>query len=182
MGFADASWALPSISGGVIYLFGFPVSWFSRKQQHNFARPERKPDQADSDYFAQSAPEAEYIALGELHREIFAITNILQEEPFRALVREAGYDAFSTVKVFTDSTSARYCARNFESKRMKHIPLAYHMIRQAIVDGRSSIYYIDRKQNVSDILTRPQTPQELQSQRNSLLAQTEQNIRQWIKD
>ena len=65
------------------------------------------------------------------------------------MVREAGYDAFSTVKVFTDSTSARYCARNFESKRMDpHIPLAYHMIRQAIVDGRSSIYYIDRKQNV----------------------------------
>ena len=136
IGYSDSDWGTDkadrrSRSGGVIYLAGAPVVWFSKKQT----------------VVAQSSCEAEYVALSELVREFLWLKHLLTELtiPFEL-----------PFLAYVDNKAARELAENpIRHNRSKHIDIKFHFILEAVKNNYVLILPVDSKDNVADLFTKP---------------------------
>lgn len=133
--YTDADWAgdqddRKSTSGCILKVYGCTVSWCSVKQQ----------------CVALSSTESEYVALGKGITEGCWIRNLLRELGL-------GCDSF---KVYVDNQSAIHVAKNPEHhKRLKHIDLKMHFVRDKVSKGIVSLIYINSRNQLADVCTKP---------------------------
>lgn len=135
IGYADADWGNDcedrrSISGFVYQIFDATVSWTSRKQNT----------------VALSSTEAEYVSLSQATCEAIWIRNLLVE---------LGIPMDKPVKIYEDNQSCiKISEEPREHKRMKHVDIRFHFIRECIQNKIIQPVYISTKEQVADILTK----------------------------
>ena len=136
-GYTDASWNTDpddskSQSGYVFILNGAAVSWASSKQCT----------------VAKSSTESEYIAASEASSEAVWM---------KRFIVELGVvpSALDPLIIYCDNMGAIANAQEPRShKRLKHIKLRYHSIREYIEDGEVKICKVHTDLNVADPLTK----------------------------
>lgn len=136
IGYADADWASDtldrkSVSGYVFEVFGNLVSWSSKKQTT----------------VATSSSEAEYVALSSAASEGIWIAGVLED-----LQLKQKDEAFV---IYEDNQGCIGMARNFESKRSKHIDIKHHFLRDHIANGRLKIEHVATQHQLADMFTKP---------------------------
>lgn len=135
IGYADADWGndkndRKSISGYVFKVFGNTVSWSSKKQPT----------------VSQSSTEAEYVALAYAMNEGLWL---------RILLKELNIDCANATVIYEDNTSCKSIAEEpKENKRMKHIDIKYHFIRDEIEKGKFKLCYIQSSDQLADVMTK----------------------------
>ena len=91
--------------------------------------------------------EAEYMALSEACLEITWLT---------ALQREIGYGSKGPVPLVADNQGGIFLAVNpAHDRRLKHVDIRYHFIREYIEEGRINIVYVSIDKMITDTLTKP---------------------------
>ena len=138
-GWADADWCGDQddrrSSGYLITLNGSPVSWHSRKQAGSQAL---------------STTEAEYISMSELCQDIKWHHQLLCD------LGVFSHRAPSNLYINCDNQGAIAAAKNPVShRRLKHVDVRYHFIRDCIAQGFIKVRYVPTHQNLADILTKP---------------------------
>jgi Reverse transcriptase (RNA-dependent DNA polymerase) len=119
-----------SITGFVIFLCGFPISWKSKAQP----------------CVTLSSTEAEYVSLNETVRELKFIVQLL------ALI---GIPVKKPTTVHVDNVGCIFLAKNKTSgERTKHIDMKYHFIREQVENGLVEIKFVRSEDNVADIFTK----------------------------
>ena len=137
-GYTDASWNTDpddskSQSGYVFILNGAAVSWRSAKQS----------------VVARSSTESEYIAASEASQE---------EIWMKEFITELGVvpSALDPMSIYCDNMGAIANAQEPRShKKLKHIKLRFHAIREHVQDGDIKICKVHTDLNVADPLTKP---------------------------
>jgi hypothetical protein len=135
LGYSDADWAgckidRKSTSGTCQFLVRSLVSWASKKQNS----------------VALSTAEAEYIAACHCCAQLLWM---------RQTLRDYGYK-FSKVSLLCDNESAIRMADNpVEHSCTKHIAIRYHFLRDHQQKGDIEIAYINTKEQLADIITKP---------------------------
>jgi hypothetical protein len=120
-----------STSGCVFLCHGGATSWFSRKQECT----------------SISTTEAEFVAGSEAAKEATWI---------RALLKEIGERGSEPITLCCDNQGAIRVANNPElHKKMKHIDIRFRYIQQALNTGVIQVHYVNSKNQVADILTKP---------------------------
>jgi hypothetical protein len=148
LGYSDADWAgckidRKSTSGTCQFLGRSLVSWASKKQN----------------FVALSIVEAEYIAAGHCCVQLLWM---------RQTLRDYGYK-FSNVPLLCDNESAICMADNpVEHGRTKHIAIRYHFLRDHQQKGDIEIAYINTKDQLVDIFTKPLDEKTFTKLRNEL--------------
>lgn len=119
-----------STTGYVVMLGTSVISWSSQKQSS----------------VAQSTTDAEYFAANQASREIVWIKKLLS--PL--------YNCQVPTTLFVDNQSALKMIKNPEfHKRTKHIDIKFHYIREKFNEGVFKLEYINTRNQVADILTKP---------------------------
>jgi hypothetical protein len=60
------------------------------------------------------------------------------------------------IKVFCENQGSIKLAKNpINHSRTKHIDMRHHFVREAVEDKRIQLRYVDTKENVADMLTKP---------------------------
>lgn len=135
VGYVDSDWGgdlvdRRSTAGFVFKIFGSPVSWCTRKQPS----------------VALSSTEAEYMALSMATAEACWLKQLIT-------------DFFINVEyvlIYEDNQSSIKVAKNpVLHKRMKHIDIKHHFIREKIVEGLIKLSYVETSEQVADLLTKP---------------------------
>jgi hypothetical protein len=133
-----------SRTGYIISYGGCPVSWASKLQTD----------------VALSTTEAEYTALSTSLREVIHLMQLVEE------AHEMGWETYSDApvvhcKVFEDNVGALEMARLPKMRpRTKHLCTRMHHFRERVRKGLITILHIDTKDQLADMLTKPQ-PEEL---------------------
>jgi len=74
----------------------------------------------------------------------------------RSLLHELGVREKIPVKIFNDNKSAHHISNNPAiNNRTKHIDIKYHFIRNAVLERKIQIKYLDTKSMPADIFTKP---------------------------
>jgi hypothetical protein len=134
-GYVDADYAgcldtRRSTSGYVFKLNGGPVIWGSKKQQ----------------CVASSTVESEYIAFHAAVKEA---------KWLRLLMLELGQGDNSII-IFCDNAGCLSNVRNpIASSYVKHIDVAYHMVRDQVSAGYVEPLYVPTADNIADMFTKP---------------------------
>lgn len=134
-GYTDSDWAndkndRKSVSGYVFKIFGNTVSWGSRKQAT----------------VSLSSTEAEYIALAQ---------GICEAKWLRSLLVELGFVMDQPILIFEDNQSCIKVAEEPRAhKRVKHIDVKYHFIREAIGNGEVQLKYKQSGEQLADVMTK----------------------------
>ena len=137
LGYVDADWAgdvndRRSVSGYTFVMAGAAISWSLKKQTS----------------VALSSTEAEYMAAAAAAKEATWL-QILFSEIKPSLTR-------MPVKLLIDNQSAMSLAKNTTfHKRMKHIAIHHHYIREKVDEGEIVLEYLPTAEQVTDILTKP---------------------------
>lgn len=134
-GFCDADWAgdqrdRKSTSG---YLFMFAnclIVWSSKKQTS----------------VSLSSTESEYIALSMAASEACWLINLLNDFSFQNTC---------PIKLFCDNQSAILNASTDCVKRLKHVDIRYHFVKDLIKNKKICIEYISTCEQPADMLTKP---------------------------
>ena len=114
----------------MLYAQGGPLVWKSKKQPT----------------VSRSSCEAEYVALADTIAEALWVKMTLEE---MNITRK------EPIKNFIDNQAAKNIAENpVNHERTKHIDIQYHFIRQVVGSGVVDLYYVNTKQNISDLLTK----------------------------
>lgn len=149
LAYSDADWAgdiekRRSTSGFAFLLGGGAISWLSRLQP----------------VVALSTTEAEYIALTSAAQEHVWLTR---------LFREIGFgDALGNV-IYEDNQGAIHLARDpVAHKRVKHIEIRYHFIRDKVESGEIILEYCPTNDMVADIFTKALSRDKFQRFRGEL--------------
>jgi hypothetical protein len=148
LGYSDADWAgckidRKSTSGTCQFLGRSLVSWASKKQNS----------------VALSTAKAEYIAAGHYCAQLLWM---------RQTLRDYGYK-FSKVPLLYDNESAIRIADNpVEHSCTKHIAIRYHFLRDHQQRGDIEIAYINTKDQLADIFTKPLDEKTFTKLRNEL--------------
>jgi hypothetical protein len=148
LGYSDADWAgckidRKSTSRTCQFLGRSLVSWASKKQNS----------------VALSTTEAEYIAVGHCCVQLLWM---------RLTLRDYGYK-FSKVSLLCDNESAIRMADNpVEHSHTKHIAIRYHFLRDQQQRGDIEIAYINTKEQLADIFTKPLDEKTFTKLRNEL--------------
>jgi hypothetical protein len=148
IGYSDDDWVgckidRKSISGTCQFLGRSLVSWASKKQNS----------------VALSTAEAEYIAAGHCCVQLLWM---------RQTLRYYGYK-LSKVHVLCDNESAIRMADNpVEHSRTKHIDIRYHFLRDHQQRGDIEIAYVNTKNQLADIFTKPLDEKTFSQLRNEL--------------
>lgn len=134
VGFVDSDYAADeqdrkSTSGYLFKVFGNTVSWTSKKQQ----------------VVACSTTEAEYVAMALAVQEGVWLRGILTD----LMINE------DTILIFEDNQSTIKLACNMENKRVKHIDVKHHFIRQKVEENVVTLQHVTSKDQEADILTKP---------------------------
>jgi hypothetical protein len=99
---------------------------------------------------ARSSAEAEYVALADTVSELMWVLMAL---------KELGVTVEGDVSVFIDNQAAQAMATNpVNHERTKHIDIAYHFVREVVQAGVVKLFYINTKNNISDLLTKSTKP------------------------
>ena len=136
IGYSDATWAdnvdnRRSTTGYVFLLANGAVTWTSRMQK----RP------------AKGSTDAEYQALSEACSEAAWLLN---------LQGEIGYAPTGPMPLLSDNQGAIFNAINpAHDRRLKHMDLSYHFIRDFVEQGRIDIRYVPTDEMIADTLTKP---------------------------
>ncbi|KAD2805166.1 hypothetical protein E3N88_38543 [Mikania micrantha] len=135
VGFSDADWARcletrRSTYGYSIFLGGNLVSWSSKKQPT----------------VSRSSCESEYRAMANTAAEIIWITHLLRE--LHALPPDRP-------TLLCNNQSALFLTQNpISHKRVKHLELDYHFIRELVTSRKLDTRFIPSKLQVADIFTK----------------------------
>ncbi|KAD5317324.1 hypothetical protein E3N88_17270 [Mikania micrantha] len=135
LGFSDADWARcletrRSTYGYSIFLGGNLVSWSAKKQPT----------------ISRSSCESEYRAMANTAAEMIWLTHLLTE--LHALPKDRP-------TLLCDNRSALFMTQNpVYHKRVKHIELDYHFIRELVSSGKLHTRFIPTKLQVADIFTK----------------------------
>ena len=149
-GWCDADFAgdvdqCRSRTGYCMYLAGAPVSWRSRLQRLS----------------ARSTAEAEYIAAADATRDIMWLRGILEE---------LGHGQEGPTVLHEDNRCAIIWSKDcIVNENNKHIRIRYHIVRDSTRDGTVRLDWVESKDNVSDILTKPLTAPHFALLRDRLL-------------
>ena len=134
--FVDANWAgdldnRHSTSALIVFFCGCLVSWVSQKQP----------------IVATSSTEAEYIALSGMAKEIIFL---------RQFLNSIGFPEMGPTMMKADNKAANFLAVNAKvSSRTKHIGIKHHHIRELYHNKIIDIEYVETKNNLADIGTKP---------------------------
>jgi hypothetical protein len=148
IGYSDANWKgckvdRKSTSGTCQFLGRSLVSWASKKQNS----------------VALSTAEAEYIATGHCCARLLWM---------RQTLRDYGHK-LSKVPLLCDNESAIHMAENLvEHSRTKLIDIWYHFLRDHQQRGDIEIVYINTKDQLADIFTKPLDEKTFSKLRNEL--------------
>ena len=114
------------MTGYSVFLCGGPIAWRSCLQTT----------------VAKSATEAEY----------YALSNCIDEVTFmKQLLLELGIEV-ETVPIYEDNKGAVDLAGNpVYHKRVKHIDIRYHAIREKVADGMVIVLNISTRANFADV-------------------------------
>nr|GEV17079.1 putative RNA-directed DNA polymerase [Tanacetum cinerariifolium] len=120
-----------STSGYVILWDGAAVSWSSKKQS----------------IVALSSTEAEYVAAASCACQVIWM---------REMLNEFGLTQMGSSVIKCDNTSAIQLSRNpvFHG-RCKHIGVRFHFLRDLVNKGIVGLEYVDTREQVADIFTKP---------------------------
>ena len=119
-----------STTGYIVKLATAAVSWSSHAQKT----------------VATSSTEAEYMALSDCCRQVMWI---------RHMFNELGLSV-DKVPICTDNNGAIFIGSNpIQERRIKHIDVRYHYIRECVEDGNVEILRVDTTENTADLLTKP---------------------------
>lgn len=135
VGYADSDWAgdvndSKSTSGFVFKLFGNTISWRTHKQA----------------VISQSSTEAEYVAVAEA---------INETEWIKQLLRELNIQPNEPTMIFEDNQSCIMAGEKPKNhKRMKHVAVKYHLVRDTIERGLVQLKYIPTGEQTADIMTK----------------------------
>uniref|UniRef100_A0A0A9YPH4 Copia protein n=1 Tax=Lygus hesperus TaxID=30085 RepID=A0A0A9YPH4_LYGHE len=133
-GFVDADWVgdvddRRSVSGYCMYACGNIVSWATKKQTT----------------VSLSSTEAEYVALSSAVCEAISLNGVVNDLGLKS----------DFVMLFEDNQSCIHLARNREnSKRIKHIDIKHHFIREKVDEGVIKLNYVSTSEQNADILTK----------------------------
>ena len=139
IGYTDADWGgdivgRKSTSGFVYLLNNNIISWNSILQKT----------------VALSSCEAEYMAFKEAIKEAIYLNNLITY--FNKLYNN---NNIRIPTLLTDSESALKLANNLEfHKRSKHIDITYHFIREAILDKKVDLIYVNTKKQLANGFTK----------------------------
>ena len=135
-GFTDSDWAncpdtRRSIGGYLFTLGSGPVSWQSKWQR----------------IVVTSSCEAEYTAAFEASKEAIWL---------RTLLSSIGLPPTSATTLLCDNNAAITLLEDpaFHA-RVKHFDVRYHFLREHVQSGNISLSYINTKDNIADIFTKP---------------------------
>lgn len=132
--FSDADWAADktdrkSVSGNIVLYGENAVSWFSKKQ----------------DCVALSTAEAEYVAAAAAAQELIYLKGVLSE-----------FMTECDTVLFIDNLSTIAMSKSYEnSKRVKHIDIRQHFIKDLIIKKIIDVDYVSTNQNIADFMTKP---------------------------
>ena len=130
--------SVKSRTGYVITFASCPVLWSSKLQTE----------------IALSTTEAEYIAMLQAARDLIPMRALLQE--FSKATKLIVGDVFAHSTIFEDN---RGCVDLATAPRLrprtKHIGLKYHHFRSHVENGSIKIQWIDSKNQLADIFTKP---------------------------
>lgn len=135
IGYADSDWAgdkndSKSTSGFVFKLFENTVTWSTHKQA----------------VVSQSSTEAEYAAVVEAMNEA---------EWIKELLRELAVEPNEPTTINEDNQSCIKAAEKPKNhKRMKHVAVKYHVVRDMIEKGLVKLQYIPTGEQTADIMTK----------------------------
>ena len=134
MAYADSDWASDpttrkSTTGYMAKLAGGIFSWNSRAQKT----------------VALSSTEAEYMSLSDTCRQLVWV---------RSLVSKLGIK-LAPIPLFGDNQGSIFLASNpVQEKRIKHIDLRYHFIRDIIQSKQVELFFIEGASNPADMFTK----------------------------
>lgn len=137
MAYADVDWGgdledRKSTSGYCCCLYGSLISWVSKKQGT----------------VAMSTTESEYIALSSCISEACWVNNML----FELCIIEFNH----TILIFEDNQSTiKVCSPNQQLKRIKHLDIKFHFVRDKIKSGVVELKYIKTADQIADLFTKP---------------------------
>ena len=119
-----------STTGTCQFLGGCLISWFSKKQNS----------------VAQSTTEAEYVAAGSCCAQVLWMKQ--QLEDYGLIVCK--------IPIKCDNTSAINLSKNpIHHSRTKHIEIRHHFIREHVLKGDVALEYVNTKEQLADIFTKP---------------------------
>ena len=105
------------------------MNWLSKKQSS----------------VAMSSAEAEYIAITEVLKDILWFRNLFMEL----------FNKVYCIPIYSDSTAAIASAkRDGNERKLKHIDLRYHFIKEHLHNGVTTLNWISTKYQQADILTK----------------------------
>ena len=109
---------------------------------------------------ADSSTEAEYISASAAGREIIWM---------RTLLQELGFNISQPSILHVDNQSALKVLRNPEHhSRMKHIDIKVHWIREAIKRQEIEVHFLQTKDMIANIFTKPLAANDIKRHRISL--------------
>lgn len=131
--YADSDWAgdtdRKSTSGFMFEVFDADVCWVTRKQT----------------IIAASSTEAEYVSLATASAELIWIKNILMD---------LCIDINDPIIIYEDNQSCSYSLSKWDQKRLKHIDVKYHFVKDLHQKHIIDVVYIPFQQQKADILTK----------------------------
>lgn len=138
--YVDSSWGheasetgdnCTSRSGYIVYFYGAPVCWGSKKQT----------------VVALSSTEAEIYAATEGIKEVLAVKH---------LAEELGIVINRPIPIYEDNTGViALSKRNVISKRTKHIAIRHCFMNDCVKQGLIEFRYVKSEDNIADMLTKP---------------------------
>jgi hypothetical protein len=134
MAYTDSDWASDpntrkSTTGYLVKLAGAIFAWNSRAQKT----------------VALSSTEAEYMSLSDTSRQLIWV---------KSLMTELGIE-LAPIPLFGDNQGSIFLASNpVQEKRIKHIDLRYHFIRDVIKNKQVELFFIEGAENPADLFTK----------------------------
>ena len=97
------------------------------------------------------------VSLSSTQAEYQALTCAIQEIIYyRQLLGELGYANNLPTPLMCDNQGALYLAVSTKNHtRIKHIELRYHYIRETVKEKKVQLLYINTKDQIADIMTKP---------------------------
>ena len=134
-----------SVSGGVVMCCGGVISWFSRTQS-----------------VTNSTTEAEYVALGDLVKELLFLRQV-----WLFFLPSA---TMPLMPVYEDNEGAISLANNpITNSNSKHIDVRHHFLREKVNAGEIEVTHVSSEYHHADFLTKALTREAFEFRRDVVM-------------